>query len=86
MKRVIVCAAIRNHDGFIICGARHFDNGMRDQLLDSLRDWSMAEQGFIDQHGEFLNREQAHVIAVAAGQIVRRVGGDNNKLFSENLY
>jgi hypothetical protein len=46
-------------------------------------------QGFIDRHGKWLTREEAWVIAEAAGQIIREVGGDKingGRLFSENLY
>jgi hypothetical protein len=43
-------------------------------------------QGFLDNKGIFLTREEAHTVAKAAGQIVRRVGGDANRLYSENLY
>lgn len=45
-----------------------------------------TEQGFIDQHGNFYSREEAWKIAQANGQIIRRVGGDEGRLFSENLY
>lgn len=44
-------------------------------------------QGFIDQHGAFYNREQAHEIAKRNGQLVRETGyGVKNKLYSEDLY
>jgi hypothetical protein len=51
--------------------------------------WIGAEQGFIDQKGKFLNREEAYVIAEAAGQVIgkvipRRCG--RPELYSENLY
>jgi hypothetical protein len=45
-----------------------------------------AEQGFINQRGEFLTRKQAWVIAFNANQIIRRVGGDEGVLYSENLF
>lgn len=85
-RQFIVCAAIRNSNGGIICGPRHFDEIMRMQIDASTYYWKHAEQGFVDQRGQFLTREQAHVIAKEAGQIIRRVGGDDGKLFSENLY
>jgi hypothetical protein len=44
------------------------------------------EQGFIDQFGVFMTREEAYVVAKAAGQIKYRCGGDDGVLFSENLY
>lgn len=86
MRQRIVCAAIRQANGFVICGARHFDTIMREQIKHSKLDWTRAEQGFIDQRGMFLNREQALAVAAEADQIVRRCGGDDTELFSENLY
>lgn len=50
---------------------------------------SAHEQGFIDQHGAFMSRREAWEVAEAAGQIIRRVGGDEadgGTLYSENLY
>lgn len=83
MERRIVCAAIRDGHGSIICGPRHWDKICRSTKHDA---W---EQGFVDQRGEFLTREEAWKVAEAAGQILRRVGGDSingGRLFSENLY
>jgi hypothetical protein len=48
--------------------------------------WKSAAQGFIDNRGNFLTREEALVIAREAGQIRRRCGGDEHALYSENLY
>lgn len=84
----VVCAACRDADGRIVTGARHFDAVMMEQIRRSPKPnaWRGGEQGFIDQRGNFLTREQAREIAVQQGQILRRVGGDNLDLFSENLY
>lgn len=87
MKRVIVCAALqRFSDSLVICGARHFDDLMVSQVQELGGDWDEPEQGFIDNYGKFLTREMAYLVAKEAGQIVRRVGGDNETLYSENLY
>lgn len=85
----VVCAA-NLVNGHLICGARHGDAVMLAQaaLLGkaySFMQESMVE-GFIDQHGQFLTREEAWAVALAAGQIYRRVGGDEGCLYSENLY
>jgi hypothetical protein len=45
-----------------------------------------ANSGFITNTGRFLEREEAHVVAAAAGQILYRCGGDERRLFSENLW
>lgn len=85
-ERWVVCAAVKNSlDGRIVCGARHWDMVMHGQI-DDYTGWRDGEQGFIDQWGTFMDREDAWAIAERNGQIVRRVGGDGDELFSENLY
>ena len=79
-KRRVVCAALRDKNGTIVCGPRHWDSICR---VSSKEIW---EQGFVDQHGVFLIREEAWVLAEEAGQIIRRVDGDGAQLFSENIY
>ena len=84
--RRVVCAAVRDSDGRIAIGPRHFDPTMAG-AINNFPAWSRPyEQGFIDQHGEFMTREEAHKVATESGQIVRRCGGDDGRLFSENLY
>lgn len=84
--RRIVCAAMEK-EGRIICGARHFDKIMRAQMeaTEGVRWWKDCEQGFIDQFGDFINREEAWNIAVDRGQIYREVSYVGT-LYSENLY
>jgi DNA-binding PucR family transcriptional regulator len=94
----IVCAANRYLlTGQIVIDIRHFD-GLMIKQIDSIRELELNkqgdhddkwEQGFIDQHGKFLQRTRAWKVAEAAGQIIRRVGGDTangGTLYSENLY
>ena len=88
-KRRIVCAALKSKvSGRVICGARHFDKTMLSQITHSggRIEWTNAEQGFIDQFSVFVSRQEAWKIAEAAGQILRRCGGDGKSLYSENLY
>lgn len=83
----IVCAAIRHESGLVICGPRHYDKAMNRQVRRYPKGvWIDAEQGFVDQFGEFYNRREAFWIALENNQIFRRVGGDEVELFSENLY
>lgn len=84
----VVCAALKDANGRIVTGARHFDEVMMEQINERPHrlDWRGADQGFIDQKGNYLTREEAHVIASRHGQILRRVGSDECSLFSENLY
>ena len=86
VMRRVVCAAIRNEVYDVICSPRHWDSLMRAQVSCAIGAWSKAEQGFVDQYGEWLTREEAWDVAEAAGQIIRRVGGDGGRLFNENLY
>lgn len=45
-----------------------------------------SRQGFLTSTGRFVDRKEAHRIASAAGQIVKRCGGDAETLYSENLW
>lgn len=95
--RVVVCAACR-YGELIICSARHHDPVMNAQIkvlkeaeeiaIRDLRNHGDYEQGFIDQWGKFMNREEALAVATAAGQInVRRPKTfPETELFSEDLY
>jgi len=85
-KQVIVCAANKLASGLIVCGARHHDPIMNAQIK-AAGDTHIGEtQGFIDQYGRFMNRKDAYRIAEESGQIVRSIGYETNKLFSEHLY
>ena len=84
----VVCAANRNKEsGRIICSARHWDDVMRSQKLESetFHGW---EQGFLTQFCEFLTREEAYIIAKEANQIIKPDcgSGDKKTLYSEMLY
>lgn len=105
MLNRIVCAANRSPDGILITSARHWDEAMHatydklkseymilDDYIDGRPEFPEGhefEQGFIDKFGQFKTRTEAWVIAEAAGQIIREVGGnatDGGTLYSENLY
>lgn len=83
MKR-IVCAAVKFTNGTVILGARHYDKSMVDVIL-KLPEMKESEQGFIDQYGNFYNREDSLKIATTAEQL-RRKTGNKHQLFSEDLY
>ena len=85
--RRVVCAAIRK-EGRILAGARHFDKVMRAQIeaSEGMGWWKLgAEQGFIDQFGDFLTREEAWSVARIENQIIKEVSSPGT-LYSENLY
>jgi hypothetical protein len=88
-KRRVVCSAIRaKFTGEVIIGIRHYDEWMG--KFDSWSGWGdPVDQGFIDQYGVFMDREEAWKVAAAADQIIYRCGGDDKNggtLYSENLY
>lgn len=70
----------------IIVSPRHWDDVMRGIVKFLPDSATEKEQGFVDQYRKFYTRREAWVIAEKNGQIRRRVGGDGEKLFSENLY
>jgi len=91
-SRVVVCAATQlifsDNTSLIVASPRHWDKTAH-SIVDRLKDTPTIDdetQGFIDQYGVFMTRQEAHVIATRKNQIVRRCGGDDHKLFSENLY
>lgn len=92
-RRRVVCAAIKGFSvargEILITGSRHFDSVMR-AIIEHLglsglpNTW---KQGFIDQWGEYMSREEAFKVALAAGQIRQKTGNpDSKELFSEDLY
>ena len=87
LPRQIVCAAIRKN-GLIICGARHFDEIMRGVIKAMPEpNYCKWEQGFIDQKGIFLTRQEAFTLAKERGQIQTKTGSpDIPTLISEDLY
>lgn len=94
-QRRVVCAAIRAADGELLLGIRHYSTDMHAQMHQRRDGAKFAhrldeDQGFVDQHGVFLSREEAHKVALAAGQIVHPEkcgeGLDGPKLYSEGLY
>lgn len=93
----IVCAANRLIDGTVVLGIRHCDESMRatyETLNVSKEDSWKADQGFVDQFGKWLTRQEAWLIACKANQIYRYVGNQTKEdygikgtdLYSENLY
>lgn len=86
--RKIVCAAVRFPRGLIVCGVRHFDALMRQHMPRTLADIEgLLEQGFVDDHGVFVDRSEAYDIALRAGQFnTEDFKGIRGNLCSEDLY
>ncbi len=91
-QQVVVCAACKDpHTGLLLTGARHWDNVMRNQfenLRDPVAKPSYWDEGFMDQFGDYLTREEAMKIVKDNGQPfnAERNGWPEHKLFSEGLY
>jgi len=96
-QRRVVCAAIRAADGDLLLGIRHYSADMHRQI-EARTDGAKFhhrlgdDQGFVDQHGVYMTREEAWTVADAAMQIKRSGGNHWNvhrgrwELFSEGLY
>ena len=94
-QRRVVCAALRASDGRLLLGIRHYSRDMHEQIArrdDRNRFYRLhdPDQGFVDQFGVYMTREEAYRVAEAAGQIVYPEacgeGLDGPKLYSEGLY
>lgn len=91
----VVCAAIRAADGSVLLGIRHYSADMHSQIAarhdgEKFKHRLDEDQGFVDQHGNFMSREQAYRLAAQNGQIVRPEacghGVNGPRLYSEGLY
>lgn len=87
--RFVVCAANKYGD-LIFTGVRHYCPVMVFNMkwydIKALRLLHGEVQGFIDQHGVFMTREEAAIVAAAAGQLDRYGDVKPTVLFSEDLY
>lgn len=94
-KRRVVCAAIRASDGSVLLGVRHYSPDMHRQI-EARHDGAKfmyrhdPNQGFVDQRGIYMTREEAFEVAFIAGQVIDFAacgrGPDGRKLYSEGLY
>lgn len=92
-QRFVAGVANMAKDGTIFLGVRHFCPLMRQNLdnwiaakgIDGVPERGMA-QGFVDQHGTFMDRKEAKLVAVAADQIKREIDYCGDELFSEHLH
>lgn len=94
-ERRVVCAAIRASDGALLLGIRHYSADMHAQIGARMDGQKFLrrhdeDQGFVDQHGEYMSREEAYIVATNAGQLRYPencgTGLDGRKLYSEGLY
>lgn len=94
-SRRVVCAAIRAADGELLLGIRHYSRDMHEQIKArqdgaKFKHRHDEDQGFVDQHGVYMSREEAYAVARDAGQLFRPEacgrGVNGMKLYSEGLY
>lgn len=98
-KSRVVTAANRFGD-LLLVGVRHHCPIMNTQVkvlggIKLLNEYSELEclgslvgksQGFLDQFGNYLTREEAFKVAVSNDQIIHNLGFQHGKLYSEHLY
>lgn len=93
--RRVVCAAIRAADGAVLLGVRHYSRDMHEQIAarcdgEKFKHRMNKNQGFVDQWGVFMPREEAYRVADDQGQIWdwRSCGNglEGRTLYSESLY
>ena len=85
-----IAQAACSYGGYIVTGTRHYcplmhlqiDSVGSDRLIEFCGGHDKIVQGFTDQYGMFLTREEAYVIAKEAGQIIREDSSPGT-LFSE---
>ena len=81
----IIACAVKTIDGTVIAFAKPVRHYTIAQAL-YVFPVPIEEQGFLTSEGTFVNRTEALFIARKANQIIRKVGGDNLELYSENLW
>jgi hypothetical protein len=90
VPRRVVCAAIRAADGELLIGIRHYSSDMRRQIEqrvdgDKFKHRHDGDQGFVDQWGRWMSRQEALAVAETNGQIYRPCT-EGGRLYSEALY
>ena len=92
IQRRVVCAAIRGEDGSLLLGIRHYSHDMYAQITarrdgENFMHRHDCDQGFVDQHGLFMSRGEAYLVALGANQIIRPEACLHKaELYSESLY
>lgn len=89
MKEIIICAAVKMPDGFVVRGHRHADcyHNLYGRPKYKEAVFGKTEEGFITSKNRFVGREEGRKIQDAAGiPSADRDGYRHNTLFSEDLY
>ena len=86
LERHVVCAANRWPDGLIVLGVRHYCPLMHSSLDRMGITERAEEQGFVDQWGNFMTRDEALAVVKMTNQPLRTPYDKWDTLYSENLY
>ena len=91
-KEIVICAAIRMSDGYIVRGHRHADAILIATKIPRYKEESHRwgdDQGFVTSRNRYVNRVEAAKIQKAAG-IVSKMPEDgaylHGECYSEDLY
>lgn len=82
---MIYLAAIL-YEGNIYTGRRHHEIIREMVEMYGIPPPITGTQGFIDEKGNFLSREESRKMAIACGQVKEEYCISNRLLFSEDLY
>lgn len=93
MKEIVICAAIRMHDGYIVIGHRHGDcfrtaEGIP-RYKGQVHDIHDKDQGFVTSLNRYVDRKEGLKLQLAAGieSAAKKHGDDyRGQLYSEDLY
>lgn len=90
-KEIVICAAIRMKDGYIIRGHRHADCIRTMQGIPKYKkEWAFGEnQGFVTSTNRYVSRIEGAKLQKAAGIKSRMPEGQeflHGELYSEDLY
>jgi hypothetical protein len=88
-KEIVICAAVKMPDGFVVRGHRHADCyrnlSERPRYKDAI--FGDTEEGFITSKNRFVTREEGRKLQDAAGiPSADKYGYRGDTLFSEDLY
>ena len=89
MKEVVICAAVRMKDGYIVRGHRHSDAIRTASGIPRYTDERPHgdDQGFVTSQNRYVTREQGRAMQnLARIPSVNSVGYKGNDLYSEDLY
>lgn len=89
MQEIIICAAIRMSDGYLVRGHRHHNCIRTASEIPKYEGekWHGDDQGFITSTGRYVDRKEAFEIASKANQLKYDLSRATTKeLYSEDLY